>query len=135
MEGYMTTSQAAEALGVTTARIYSLIREGKLEADRFGHGYAVRAESVERRKRSNPGPGNPDFREPGYHGRPRKPPKLGDGEMRIDDAAAALGVSGARVRQLIGEGQLAWRKVDGVTAVSEESVAEYASRRRRKRKE
>lgn len=131
MDGYMTTAQAAEALGVTTARIYSLIREGKLEADRFGRGYAVKADSVERRKRSNPGPGNPDFREPGYHGRPRKAPRLGDGEMRIDDAAAALGVSDARVRQLVGEGRLSARKVDGVTAVSADSVAEYAAGRRR----
>lgn len=78
------------------------------------------------RKRSNPGPGNPDFREPGYHGKARKRPKLPEGRVTVAEAASMLGVSTARVRELIGEGRLDAIKVGGFNAVSVESVEAHA---------
>lgn len=128
---YMTAAEAAEALGVTVYRVYALIRDGKLKAEKFGRAYMVDAGSVEARTRSNPGPGNPDFREPGYRGRARKAPKLAPGEMRIEEVATALGVTRNRVSQLIAEGRLDARVVDGVKAVSADSVGRYAASRKR----
>lgn len=123
MEGYVTTKQAAEALGVTTGRVHALIRAGQLDAVKFGRAYAVSAESVERRKKSNPGPGNPDFKEPGYHGKAGKRPQPPEGHMSVIEAAAAIGVTDARVRELVAEGVLQSVKADGRVWVSAESVA------------
>ena len=122
MEGYVTTRQAADALGVTTGRVNALIRDGVLDAVRFGKAYAVSAESVERRIRSNPGPGNPDFKEPGYHGKAGRRPQPPDGHMSVNEAAAALGVTDARVRELVGENVLSCIRADGRMWVSAESV-------------
>lgn len=71
MAGFMSTTEAAAALGVTRRRVLALIEKGVLEAERIGRNYAVRTESVERRKENNPGPGNPSIR-PGYSPRWRK---------------------------------------------------------------
>lgn len=62
---YMTTEQAAQALGIKRSRVTQLIKAGILEADRFGRVWAIKRESVEARKADNPGPGNPNFG-PGY---------------------------------------------------------------------
>lgn len=57
---YMSVKQAAEALGVTRGRVAQLVEQGVLEADRLGgRTLVVTAESVERRRRENPGPGRP----------------------------------------------------------------------------
>ena len=61
LNDYMTTEQAALALGIKRSRVCQLIKAGILEAERFGRGWAIRRESVEARKADNPGPGNPNF--------------------------------------------------------------------------
>ena len=59
MKGYMSTVQAAEELGVNRQRVVALIKQGVLDAERVGRSYLVTEESVERRKKENPGPGRP----------------------------------------------------------------------------
>lgn len=54
----MSVMEAAEYLGKSKPEIHRLIREGLLEAERFGNAYAIKTASVERRKYTNPGPGN-----------------------------------------------------------------------------
>lgn len=61
MKGYMSTSEAMAALGVTRSRIAQLIKAGRLDAVKVGNAYAVTVESVERRVAEKPGPGNPNF--------------------------------------------------------------------------
>ena len=58
MEGYMSVREAAEALGVSKSRVFHMIRDGVLLAERIGSVYAVPVSEVERRKATNPGPGN-----------------------------------------------------------------------------
>lgn len=65
MEGYMSTTEAMERLGVNRSRIAQLVKAGILEAEKVGNSYAITVESVERRLKENPGPGNPNFGE-GY---------------------------------------------------------------------
>ena len=62
MDGFMSTAEAAAALRVNRQRVVQLINAGKLDAAKVGRSYIVAADSVERRKRENPGPGNPNFR-------------------------------------------------------------------------
>ena len=59
MEGYMSTMEAAAALGVNRQRVVALIKKGLLDYEKVGRSYLVTEESVERRKKENPGPGRP----------------------------------------------------------------------------
>jgi len=61
MEGYMTTAEAMEYLGVTRCRVLQLHKAGLLEGEKMGNQYIFTRASVERRKRDNPGAGNPNF--------------------------------------------------------------------------
>ena len=61
MEGYLSPQEAANVLGVTKGRVSQLIREGRLEAEKFGGTWAIKEESVIARKESNPKAGNPNF--------------------------------------------------------------------------
>lgn len=128
MEGYMSTAEAAEALGVNRSRVCQLVKAGKLEAERIGNAYAVSADSVARRLEESPTAGNPNFGKPGY-GKGKRRAVAPDGYMTVKEAAAALGVSGARVRQLIGEGRLTARKRKGANIVPAAEVAELAAGR------
>lgn len=63
---YMSLTEAAEAIGISKGRLSTLIKEGTVKAAKEGKGVLVPVSEVERRKRENPGPGNPMFG-PGYH--------------------------------------------------------------------
>lgn len=63
---YMSLTEAAEAIGISKGRLSTLIKEGTVKAVKEGKGVLVPVSEVERRKRENPGPGNPMFG-PGYH--------------------------------------------------------------------
>ena len=52
-------------LGVTKARVAQLMRSGDLDYGKRGNVKLVPVSEIERRKRENPGPGNPNFG-PGY---------------------------------------------------------------------
>lgn len=54
----LTTAQAADALGVTAARVRQLIRAGKLPAHRQGRDWAIDPRALAR-VRVRPGPGRP----------------------------------------------------------------------------
>ena len=77
MDGYMSTAEAAKALGVNRQRVVALIKSGKLEAEKVGRSYVVSAESVEKRKSEKPKPGNPNIKR-GYS------PRWGDREVGED---------------------------------------------------
>lgn len=67
MTDEITTTTAAERLGVTPRRVRQYIIEGRLRARKIGRDYLVDPESVEEFR---PRPtGNPDFG-PGYHRSP-----------------------------------------------------------------
>jgi excisionase family DNA binding protein len=53
-----TTEQAAEALGVTPARVRQMILQGLLETQRFGRAHMITAEAiaVAKQRRTKPGP-------------------------------------------------------------------------------
>jgi excisionase family DNA binding protein len=60
LEGYMTTSEAAAALGVTDARIRQLIADKKLPAEKFGWGiWLISKDAVEAYKGNKPRRGRP----------------------------------------------------------------------------
>ncbi len=63
---YMSLTEAAEAIGISKGRLSTLVKEGTVKAVKEGKGVLVPVSEVERRKRENPGPGNPMFG-PGYH--------------------------------------------------------------------
>ena len=63
--GYMSLTEAAAALGISKGRLSTLVKEGTVSAVKEGKGVLVPISEVERRKRENPGPGNPNFG-PGY---------------------------------------------------------------------
>jgi excisionase family DNA binding protein len=53
----LTTQQAAERLGVTTARVRAMILAGRLPADKFGRAHMIREDDlrlVENRKPGRP---------------------------------------------------------------------------------
>lgn len=41
MDKQLTAAEAAEKLGVTTERVYALIHDGRLPAERFGRAYVI----------------------------------------------------------------------------------------------
>ena len=47
MEGYITTTEAAERLGVSSARIRQLVASGKLPAQKFGPVNVVKESDLE----------------------------------------------------------------------------------------
>lgn len=109
--------EAYEELGLTKGRVAILMREGKLDYGMRGNVKLVPEEAIQRRLRENPGPGNPGFGTGEYA---RKPP---EGCMTTKEAAAAIGVSEGRVRQLIDEGTLKTRLHNGLHWITAESVA------------
>lgn len=64
--GYMSLTDAADALGISKGRMSTLVKNGTVSAIREGHSVLVPISEVERRKRENPGHGNPNFGK-GYH--------------------------------------------------------------------
>lgn len=62
MEGYLSVSEAAERLGVSRQMVLSLVKRGKLRADRLGSAVAVLEADVEARMKAPKDQG----------GRPRK---------------------------------------------------------------
>lgn len=59
--GYMSLTEAADALGISKGRLSTLIKEGTVKAVKEGKGVLVPMSEVERRRATNPGPGNPNF--------------------------------------------------------------------------
>jgi len=47
MENVMTTKEAAKILGLAPESVARLIKEGKLEGERFGHAWMIYSSSVE----------------------------------------------------------------------------------------
>jgi excisionase family DNA binding protein len=58
MEGYITTTEAAEMLGVSSARVRQLVASGALPAQKFGPVNMVRVSDLELVK-NRPGVGRP----------------------------------------------------------------------------
>ena len=58
MEGYVSVKEAAEELNVSKSRVFHMIRDGIIEAEKVGNVYVISESEVERRKLTNPGPGN-----------------------------------------------------------------------------
>lgn len=56
---YMTTAEAAEALGVTTARVRAMVKDGILEGYREGRDHRIDPRSVELRAANPPKGGRP----------------------------------------------------------------------------
>jgi len=56
---WISTSEAAEILGVSRIRVNQLIKEGQLVAERVGNRYCIEKASVEERAANPPGPGRP----------------------------------------------------------------------------
>ena len=53
-----TTSEAAEELGVTSARVRQMVLKGELAADKFGRDLMIGAEAVAqaKKRKTTPGP-------------------------------------------------------------------------------
>ena len=47
MNEYLTTSEAAEYLGVTTARVRQYIKEELLESEKYGRDHLIKRKDVE----------------------------------------------------------------------------------------
>lgn len=59
MQGYLTTKQAGERLGVTPDRVRQLIADGTITAEKFGRDNFISEGEVERIKKLNRKPGRP----------------------------------------------------------------------------
>ena len=57
MDGWLTTKQAAERLGMLRTSVVHAITNGGLEAERLGHHYVLRVEVVEAYKTRGKGRG------------------------------------------------------------------------------
>lgn len=53
--GLITTAQAAERLGISPQRVFQLIQDGRLPAQKVGHSYVIDAVVLKRVKRKKPG--------------------------------------------------------------------------------
>jgi excisionase family DNA binding protein len=58
MEGYMTTTEAAAKLGVSSARVRQLVSDGTLPAQKFGPVNMIKVSDLEL-ARNRPGVGRP----------------------------------------------------------------------------
>lgn len=56
---WLTADDAAAQLGVSRKYVYTLVTRGLLTARRTGRAVEISSKSVERRKETNPGPGQP----------------------------------------------------------------------------
>ena len=63
MEGYITTTEAAERLGISSARVRQLVADGTLPAQKFGPVNMVK-ESDLNLARNRPGVGRPPKAKP-----------------------------------------------------------------------
>jgi excisionase family DNA binding protein len=63
MEGYITTTEAAERLGVSSARVRQLVSDGTLPAQKFGPVNMVKVSDLEL-ARNRPGVGRPPKAKP-----------------------------------------------------------------------
>ena len=106
----MTADEAASALGVSKNRTLQLVRRGQLDGEKVGNQYLVDREAVEGRAANPPKAGNPDMRSMSAK---RKTPEPPEGWMLVGEAAAVIGVSEARVRELMRLGRLEHRKLEG----------------------
>ena len=55
MEGYLTTQEAAEKLGVSVRRIVALINSGDLPSSRIGRSHVIKETDLELVKDRKPG--------------------------------------------------------------------------------
>jgi len=55
MEGYLTTQEAAEKLGVSVRRIVALINSGDLPSSRIGRSHVIKESDLESVKDRKPG--------------------------------------------------------------------------------
>jgi excisionase family DNA binding protein len=53
--GLITTAQAAERLGISPQRVFQLIQDGRLPAQKVGHSYVIDAMVLNSVKRKKPG--------------------------------------------------------------------------------
>ena len=51
----ITTAQAAERLGISPQRVFQLIQDGRLPAQKVGHSYVIDAVVLKSVRRKNPG--------------------------------------------------------------------------------
>ena len=58
MKDTYTTEEAAEALGISSARVRQLILDGVLKTERFGRAHVITREAIEtaRHRQTTPGP-------------------------------------------------------------------------------
>lgn len=69
-----TTGEAAQALGVSSARVRQMVLEGDLPAEKFGHVLVIHAADVEaaKHRKTKPGPeARPAAKTPA---KPKRPP-------------------------------------------------------------
>jgi excisionase family DNA binding protein len=53
--GLITTAQAAERLGISPQRVFQLIQDGRLPAQKVGHSYVIDGAVLKSVKRKKPG--------------------------------------------------------------------------------
>lgn len=53
---FLTTAEAADLLGVSRKMVQSLIKRGRLPAEKFGPAWMIKREDVGKHKRGKPGP-------------------------------------------------------------------------------
>lgn len=59
MQGYLTTKQVGQRLGITPDRVRQLISEGTINASKFGRDNFILEEEVKRLERMDRKPGRP----------------------------------------------------------------------------
>lgn len=116
---FLTTSEVAEKLGVTRWRINALIRDGRLEAKRFGGIWLVREKdlaAVMVRKNGRPKKADAPQAE-------KPEPKTG---YSVRDAAEKLGVSRSTMAAKIRDGRLASEKVGRSRRITDDELKRAA---------
>jgi excisionase family DNA binding protein len=76
MEGYITTTEAAERLGVSSARVRQLVSDGTLPAQKFGPVNMVKVSDLEL-ARNRPGVGRPPKSKANGNAKPARTAKRG----------------------------------------------------------
>lgn len=59
----LTTKQAAEELGLSTARVLILIAQKRLKAEKYGRDWIIERTDLEEFKKIPRSPGNPNYRQ------------------------------------------------------------------------